>query len=532
MIEVRLPDGSIAQFPDGMADADIEAVLQREFGGAPVEAPAPPVAQQGGGLGDILGGLGQSASSFFGGVTQGATMGAYDEIASAVGAPIKGIENLVTGQDKIDGLGDVLPFLGRSFQDVLQGQQALGQQQFEQAPAAYITGDIAGSFGSALGLAGKGVTTFGEVARPTIAGMLARGAGEGGLTGATSGFNTGQNGNTTLPARLNAALQGGAAGALIGGATGGVLGGLAGKAQVDAIPSVQELADQAGALYTAARNSGVTASPTMSQGIATTIEGIARAENIILPSGKVNSTYPKIAGVLSVFDEYKGLPLDVGQMQAIRRNLKDAAGSVDPGERRVATLMLGEFDDFASSVAPELAEASDLYWRSKMGELIEEAIELAGNRSGQYSQSGMENALRTQFRQLNARIIKGQIKGIPPELAEQIALVADGSPFQNLARFAGKFAVRSPLSSLPTLFAGGTVAAGGNPLGGALAAGAVALPAEAGKALAERISIGNANVASALARSGGALPAWQFSPASGAIVQALSNAGSRVLPNF
>lgn len=31
-IEVELPDGSIAEFPDGMPDDQINAVLQRQFG--------------------------------------------------------------------------------------------------------------------------------------------------------------------------------------------------------------------------------------------------------------------------------------------------------------------------------------------------------------------------------------------------------------------------------------------------------------------------------------------------------------------
>jgi hypothetical protein len=31
MIEVRCPDGSIARFPDGMSDAEIETVLRKEF---------------------------------------------------------------------------------------------------------------------------------------------------------------------------------------------------------------------------------------------------------------------------------------------------------------------------------------------------------------------------------------------------------------------------------------------------------------------------------------------------------------------
>ena len=39
MIEIKLPDGSIAQFPDGMPDADIERVLQQEFGGGQQQSP-------------------------------------------------------------------------------------------------------------------------------------------------------------------------------------------------------------------------------------------------------------------------------------------------------------------------------------------------------------------------------------------------------------------------------------------------------------------------------------------------------------
>lgn len=42
MIEIKLPDGSIAQFPDGMPDADIERVLQQEYGAAPASPPPPP----------------------------------------------------------------------------------------------------------------------------------------------------------------------------------------------------------------------------------------------------------------------------------------------------------------------------------------------------------------------------------------------------------------------------------------------------------------------------------------------------------
>lgn len=497
---------------------------------APVEAepvaPAPveaaPVAEP-----NMLDRIGQSIGSTFTGMAQGATMGAYDELASALGAPIKGIENLATGQDSINGAGDILPFLGRSFLSAQQGQQALTNQAYEQAPIAAAAGDVAGALGVGLLSGGSNVI---NVAKPTIAGMAARGGVEGALMGAGSGYSGAE--DPSLGGRLQSAAGGAALGGAIGAATGGVAGGLMSRAQTNAVPTVQELADEAGALYSAARASGVTASPQMTTGIADTIDGIARAENVILPSGKVNNTYPKISGVLNIFDEYRGQPIDVGQMQSIRRSLQDAAKSLDPGERRVGTIMLSEFDDFATGVAPELAEASNLYWRSKLGETIEEAVDLATNRSSQYSQSGMENALRTQFRQLNAKIIKGQLRGVPTELAEQIRLVADGSPIQNFARGVGKFAVRGPVSGvIPTLAGTGGFAAGG-PVGAAIGAGAVALPGEIGRRAAEAMSIRNASVASALARQGGALPSQEFTPVAQALVNAGGNLGGRAFPNF
>jgi len=490
--------------------------------------PAPDPEQQGSNpIMDGLGRLGQSAGATLTGIGQGMTMGAYDELAGALGTPIKGAENLLTGQDQISGAGDILPFLGRSFMDAQQGQQQIVTDAYDQAPVAAMGGDIAGSLAMGLLAGGSNATS---VAKPTIMGMAGRGALEGGMQGGTSGFNAAE--DNTLEGRLKAAGQGAALGGALGALSGGVAGGLMSRAQNAAVPPTQELADQAGALYQSARASGVKASPQMTDGIANTIEGIARAENVILPSGKVNATYPKLSGVLNVFDEYKGGELDVGQMQAIRRNLQDAAKSLDPGERRVATLMLGEFDDFATGVAPELAEASNLYWRSKTGEMIQEAIDLADNRSSQYSQSGMENALRTQFRQLNAQIIKGKVRGITPELAEQVKKVADGGPIENFARAVGRFSVRGPVSAIPSILAGTAGAGVGGPVGAALAAGAVALPGEIGRRVAENGTVRNAAVASALARAGGALPSQSYSPVAQALTNASGNVGGRMLQNF
>lgn len=48
-IHVKLPDGSIGEFPDGMPDAQIERVLQKQFGGPSVPATASPILPELGG---------------------------------------------------------------------------------------------------------------------------------------------------------------------------------------------------------------------------------------------------------------------------------------------------------------------------------------------------------------------------------------------------------------------------------------------------------------------------------------------------
>ena len=64
-IRVQAPDGSIAEFPDGMKDADIESVMQREYPrsarGVPFAAPGGPSANW-----DAGNGKAQAATQFGG----------------------------------------------------------------------------------------------------------------------------------------------------------------------------------------------------------------------------------------------------------------------------------------------------------------------------------------------------------------------------------------------------------------------------------------------------------------------------------
>lgn len=270
-------------------------------------------------------------------------------------------------------------------------------------------------------------------------------------------------------------------------------------------PTVEALKDEAGQIYDAARASGVEVNRTGTINLADQMYDLARQEGIISPTGRMTGGYPKITEAVKTFDDFAtGGAMSVPQMQAVRRTLQDAAGSLDAGERRIGKLMLDKFDEFVEKGVPELAEASQIYHRAKKGELIETAIELAGSRAGQFTGSGFENALRTEFRNLERQIIKGTLKGITEAEKEAISKVAKGGSLENVARWFGKFAPTGVVStglSAGVPFAVGN-AVGGPVIGGAMAAGALGLGA-GGRALATGLQKGNASVASALMRRGG-----------------------------
>lgn len=489
------------------------APLQEEFAAPAVPSALPEP--------NLLERLGQVTGSTITGLGQGATMGAYDEVASALGIPIKGIENIFSGRDSIGGPGDILPFLGRSFMDAREGQQALVNQAYEQAPIAAGAGDVAGALGLGLLSGGSNVAS---IARPSILGMAGRGGLEGGLQGGASGFNAAQ--DASLEGRLKAAAQGAVGGGVLGALTGGVVGGSMARQQHKAVPTVKELFDDAEALYTSARTSGKAASPQQSTEFANHIMDIAKAESLVGPkTGAIDTSYPHLAGFVNMMNEYGGEVLDVGRLQSLRRRLTSAAGSSDSNERRIAMSMLDDFDNLATSIAPELEDATNLYWRAKTGELIERLGKLADVRASQYSQSGIENGLRAEFRALERRIINGKVRGLPQELVDQIGAISRGDSLQDAARWASRFSLKNPLTALGGTAAG--FATGSFPVAAGVWAGA-----QGAGMLASKMARDKYAIAAALARNGGALPSVPYSPTQQALIQSAGNLAGRFSANF
>ena len=140
--------------------------------------------------------------------------------------------------------------------------------------------------------------------------------------------------------------------------------------------------------------------------------------------------------------------------------------------------------------------------------MIENAKLTAPNFTG----SGYENALRTQFRTLakNANKMRGFSK------TEQTAIerVAKGGPLENTLRMLGKFA---PTGVVSTVMSGGAGAAIGGPVG------AVALPAAgfAARQGATALTARNARAASELMRSGQLPALGRMAPADVELMRAL-----------
>lgn len=499
MSDQQLGDALYAKYYSDMPRADFDA----KVGLAPAQQRIP-----------IISDFNDFSNAFRTGATEGMTFGFGDELQAGVEAIPRAIGDAFSGR----GFD-----LGRSYGEGLDNTRKVVEDQKAKNPIAATVGDVTGSLVTAGGL-GKAGLSFMNGARATIPSIMGRAAAEGAAYGGLNGFGR-SDGN--MVDRLVGAGTGAGVGGVLGGAGGLIGGAIAGKVARKAVPSVAEKEAAASAQYGIAEASGVVIPPPATAAVATAMRRIATSEGIISPTGRMSTSYPRIAEVLKTFDDYAGGTMTVPQMQAVRKTLTDAAKSAEPGEARVAMQMLNKFDGVTDVVAPTLKEGNKLYHQAKKGEMIETAIELAKAKMTQYSQSGFENALRNEFRALETKIIRGQIKGLTKEEIDAIKKVAHGGTIENISRYIGKAA---PTGAVSFIGGGGVPFMIGNafggPVAGSAAAGAVMGTGFLGKSLATALAKGNVANASAVLRNGGrVLPS--LGPAQAAALQAaIAGSGS------
>jgi hypothetical protein len=167
--------------------------------------------------------------------------------------------------------------------------------------------------------------------------------------------------------------------------------------------------------------------------------------------------------------------------------------------------MLGQFDDWTAPLAPELKQARDVSSRYLQAQELEKARKAAEIRAGQFSQSGMENALRTDYRALERADLNGRAN-FHPDVQAAIENVSRGTPAANAARYIGKFAPKGPVSLLSNAGAGAALGtATGSPAIGGVASLLMAGGGMAGARTAEKLTDRAATVAELIARNGGAI---------------------------
>lgn len=474
------------------------------------EAVAAPVAQPEQPRIPIISDFNDFSNAFRTGATEGMTLGFADELGAGVEAPVRAIGDLFTGR----GFD-----LGRAYDEGLTDTRALMEKQKAINPVAAMAGDVTGSLVTGGGLAKGGITLMNGA--KSLPGLIGRGAAEGAIYGGVSGFGRSEG---DLEDRGRDAAWGAGIGGLMGGGVSGVAGALASRAAKAAVPTVDELKGQARTLYDQAEASGVT----FAKGeVRQAADDIAAK---VLSEGIDPTLHPRATAALKRLGEAAATGMTVKNAQTMRRILAAAAKDpMNPDEQRIASMMIEKFDDMVAAKTPELAQARGIYHQAKKGELIEQTIELAKSRAGQYGNGGMENALRTEFRGLQRKLIKGQLKGLSPEEVAAINKVADGGPLENIARWVGKAAPTGIVSAglgsgVP--FALGTALSGGNPAIGAAASGTVMGAGLAGRSAAEALTARNAVAAALLARNGGVRAGSAArSPSQQAVLRALIAAG-------
>ncbi|HBZ45311.1 MAG TPA: hypothetical protein DEO85_14940 [Maritimibacter sp.] len=459
-----------------------------------------------------------AAQAFAGGTERGAFYAGNDELAGGISAAVPGPGTM-----------------SERARFATERSRAEHEANMRDHPVATTTGEVVGGVatgGRAIDAARQGV---GRVAQPVLnlanrnfATRAATSAAIGGADAATYGFMAGEGGN-----RYDTAIDAGKWGAGLGAA--GSLGAdtitsyLANRStrkatdrMVANTPTSDDLRTQAGSIFDEAVRTGETANQAQTAKLAADFRETLTREGLIGPDGKMVTSYPKVSDAFRQIEAYGRQSMSPAQMRTTRRLLQNAAQSNDASEARMGSILLEQFDGFSTQFMPDIPKANDLYTKASRGDMIQEYIDLAAVDAGQYSGSGFENALRTRFRQLARKVVKGDIKGLSPDQVASINRVAEGGSIENFLRNTGKAA---PSSALTIAAMGGIPYLVGNSIGGpglgaALGLGTIGVGAMA-RNTGTRLQTRNADIAAALMRGAQMPDRRAANPAVKRIVQEL-----------
>jgi len=230
------------------------------------------------------------------------------------------------------------------------------------------------------------------------------------------------------------------------------------KPRAKDIPTIEGLKAESTNLYNQAKEAGIQFKAPKFNKQMSTLESSLRGE------GYTPTAFPKLQSALKEASTSKQ-PRDFTELQALRNMFNNAKASTDPAERRLASIALDRFDEYIMKAPTEdikigdpkavnlWQDARDTYRRLKKSEVFEDMIATAELDKTRLSQSGLENALAQQLRNLAKN--KSKMRLFTPEEQQAIVQASKGSITQNTLRYLGKFA---PTGFFTTFGAGAVTA--------------------------------------------------------------------------
>ena len=263
-------------------------------------------------------------------------------------------------------------------------------------------------------------------------------------------------------------------------------------------PAIEELRAAKNAAYKKAEETGVV----VSRGALTRLK--VELMNELKKEGIDKDLHPKSTAALKRITESKG-QLTLSEIETLRKIANDAKGAIEKSDARIGAKIVDRIDDFENSLseadvisgnpasATAYKEARALNARLSKAEEIQTLFDRAEISAPNFSGSGMENALRTEFRALAKN--ERKMRRFTPEERAAIKKVAMGGPMENLLRQVGKLAPTGIVSA-----GMGTMA--GFAFGGPMGAAAVPAIGSASRFAATRMTKKNARIADELMRRG------------------------------
>jgi hypothetical protein len=275
-------------------------------------------------------------------------------------------------------------------------------------------------------------------------------------------------------------------------------------------PTVQELKGQAGQQYKFAEDVGAVFKKNSYNQFANNIESTLTKE------GLDKTLQPRVYAALERIKDTKNSNVTLENMEILRRISQAAGSSADASERRLASIMIDNLDDFVETAQPSqlakgsseavsaLTDARELWKRAKKTEIVDDLVASAELRAdANFSQSGMENALRRKL--VNLADNPKALRAFTKEEQNAIKVVAKGGPVQNALRLVGKLAPTGIVSGGGSVglgyLAGGPIGAVGLPIiGSAARKGAEQLGLRNIEQLRNRLATGNVPIPQVSAR--------------------------------